>query len=287
MSSTPLTSGYELSERYDDVRYKLGQKNPDSGRIDCSGWAVFLQNRAMKDINAHMGEEVFSPQEAFRPGLDSAAAIIKKVHDRHGTVARDGDVTLDKLKEGMLIGEDNGPKKFDKGRYQGIDHIVQVVSHPQTGALYISQSRGGEGVELTPAADYLRAKQAKGVEMHLVDPWKGVRERLQQVQETQSPAAVSAKLRQELSTLGYSADQIQRIHTNVMQLGSQDGATLQRVVIRPDGQSIAVLDHTTAMREFDIDRLLAEPKAPEDLSNKALGAERQLDQPSSSPAMVR
>lgn len=286
MPSAPITSGYELSERYDDVTYKLGQKNPDKGRIDCSGWAVFLQNRAMKEINTHMGEEFFSAQDAFRPGFDSAAAIIKKVHDKHGTVARDGAVTLDKLKEGMLIGEDNGHTKFDEGRYQGIDHIVQVVSHPKTGALYISQSRGGEGVELTPAAKYLHAKQAKGVEMHLVDPWKGVRERLQQLQDTQSPAAVSAKLQQELSALGYNADQIQRIQTNVMQLGSRDGAVMQRVVIRPDGQSIVVLDHSTAMREFDINRLLAEPKVPEDLPDKALGVQRQWDQPSST-AMVK
>jgi hypothetical protein len=73
------------------------------------------------------------------------------------------------LKEGMLIGEDNGAKGWDAGRYKGIDHITQTVKDPKTGKLMISESQGGKGVTLTDPEEYFKKKEAKGVKLFGTD----------------------------------------------------------------------------------------------------------------------
>ena len=73
------------------------------------------------------------------------------------------------LKEGMLIGEDNGEKGWDKGRHKGIDHITQTVKDPKTGKLMISESQGGKGVTLTDPEEYFAKKEKKGVKLFGTD----------------------------------------------------------------------------------------------------------------------
>src|SRR5690606_38669710 len=117
------------------------------------------------EINAKAGRSVFGREDRFSPGYDSAAAIVQKAEQRSGVLLEGAAVTSAALREGMVIGEDNGPKSWDKGRFRGIDHVVMVVRDPASGELMVSQSRGGEGVELSPLDDYLAAKQAKGVKL--------------------------------------------------------------------------------------------------------------------------
>jgi hypothetical protein len=73
------------------------------------------------------------------------------------------------LKEGMLIGEDNGAKGWDAGRHKGIDHITQTVKDPKTGKLMISESQGGKGVTLTDPEEYFAKKEKKGVKLFGTD----------------------------------------------------------------------------------------------------------------------
>ncbi|MEF9419306.1 MULTISPECIES: peptidoglycan-binding protein [Xanthomonas] len=175
-----LHAAYDLTNKYDHVKYGLGAKDPDNGRVDCSGWVVEMQNATMDEINKGAGKAIFTKDEKFSPGFDSASELLRKAELRSGVLIQGKDVTAQSLKEGMIIGEDNGPQSWDKGRYKGIDHITMVVRDPKDGQLKISQSRGGEGVELSSLDSYLERKHAKGVKLYASDPLSEARDLLQE-----------------------------------------------------------------------------------------------------------
>lgn len=183
-----LESAYQLTLQYDHVKYGFGSKNVDSGKVDCSGWITHLQNSTMKEINAKAGHTVFSKDEMFSPGYDNAAALVRKSEQRSGVMIEGKAVTAAVLKEGMIIGEDNGRTSWDKGFYKGIDHITMVVRDPKSGELKISQSRGGEGVELSSVDDYLKYKHGKGVQLYATDPLAEARELLKDRGQTRGQA---------------------------------------------------------------------------------------------------
>ncbi|MEA9904607.1 peptidoglycan-binding protein [Xanthomonas campestris pv. raphani] len=174
-----LHAAYDLTNKYDHVKYGLGAKDPDKGKVDCSGWVVEMQNATMDEINKGAGKAIFTKDEKFSPGFDSASELLRKAEQRSGVLIQGKDVTAHNLKEGMIIGEDNGPQSWDKGRYKGIDHITMVVRDPKDGELKISQSRGSEGVELSSLDTYLERKHAKGVKLYASDPLSEARELLQ------------------------------------------------------------------------------------------------------------
>lgn len=177
-----LTAAHDMSVKYDDVKYGFGSKNLASGKVDCSGWVSQLQNATMEEINKKAGREVFSGKDFFDKYNQSAADIIKDGVNTTGVLMR-SPLDASKLKEGMIIGEDNGQKGWDKGRYNGIDHITMVVKDPKTGQLMVSQSRGGEGVELSPLDKYLERKQANGVQLFATDPLAKARSLIENPQQ--------------------------------------------------------------------------------------------------------
>ncbi|HLM53206.1 MAG TPA: peptidoglycan-binding protein [Pseudoxanthomonas sp.] len=174
-----LSAAYDLSIKYDHVKYGLGAKDPDKGKVDCSGWVVEMQNATMGEINRGAGRIIFNKDERFNPGFDSASELLRKAEQRSGMLIEGKAVTADRLKEGMIIAEDNGRTRWDAGRYKGIDHITMVVRDPSDGQLKVSQSRGGEGVELSPLDSYLERKQARGVKLYASDPLAEARDLLQ------------------------------------------------------------------------------------------------------------
>jgi peptidoglycan hydrolase-like protein with peptidoglycan-binding domain len=60
-----------------------------------------------------------------------------------------------------------------------------VVRDPKSGELMISQSRGGEGVELSSLDNYLERKQANGVKLYATDPLAEARTLLQDKRQDQ------------------------------------------------------------------------------------------------------
>ncbi|GAB2503855.1 XVIPCD domain-containing protein [Lysobacter humi (ex Lee et al. 2017)] len=165
-----LDRAHALSIEHDDVRYEMSKKSVRGGTIDCSGWVVMLQNATMQEINSKAGREIFSRGELFSPAMDGAAMIVEKASRQSGHLLEGAQVNLSTLREGMVIGEDNGRKNWDAGRFKGIDHIVMVMRDPANGRLMASQSRSGEGVELVPLDQYLQAKQARGTRLYAADP---------------------------------------------------------------------------------------------------------------------
>ena len=231
-TSQAFSNAYDLSIKYDRVHYKMGARNPDSGQVDCSAWVGFLQKNAMEGINQKLGQIIFSKQEIQALNSTSEDQIIN-ASKQTGILIRGKDVTPDKLKEGMIIGEDNGATKHDRGRQYGIDHIVMVVKNPTTGELMISQSHSGnnDGVDLTSIDSYFSKKNANGAELFLTDPLAKARyliETKQQEQvpvttptETQiNPASHSAQNVHDVLNKGDRGEEIKQVQQMLASLGA-------------------------------------------------------------------
>lgn len=230
-----LTAAHDLSVKYDHVKYAMSGKypgvdgkHPDQGYVDCSGWVTTMQNATMAEINAKAGRVVFDKGDLFKPGTDGAAMIVDKAQSRSGVMIEGKAVTREVLKEGMIIGEDNGPTKWDAGRYKGIDHITMVVKDPKSGELMISQSRGGEGVELSSLDRYLERKQANGVKLYATDPLAEARTLLQDQQQTrsqteaQTPQTQRAALPEGAVKHGEKNEEIRKLQDTLNNYGYRD-----------------------------------------------------------------
>ncbi|WP_349656054.1 peptidoglycan-binding protein [Xanthomonas sp. 10-10] len=234
-----LSAAYDLTEKYDHVKYSMSGKHagvdgkhPEQGYVDCSGWVATMQNATMKEINDKAGHTVFGKNDEFKLAIDGAAMIVEKAKERSGVLIQGKDVTAQNLKEGMIIGEDNGPQSWDKGRYKGIDHITMVVRDPKDGELKISQSRGGEGVELSSLDTYLERKHAKGVKLYASDPLSEARDLLQdrnqsKQQSHDSDAHKPAHAQDAVQTSGVLREkahgaEVLKVQQTLQQLGYRD-----------------------------------------------------------------
>jgi hypothetical protein len=150
------------------IKYGFGSKDLKTGAIDCSGWIANINTNMMNSINKEAGKEIYG-KEAKKAFQGSAADIIKNVSAAGGGMLEGSKNIRANLKEGMLIGEDNGEKGWDAGRHKGIDHITQTVKDPKTGKLMISESQGGKGVTMTDPEEYFKRKEAKGVKLFGTD----------------------------------------------------------------------------------------------------------------------
>jgi peptidoglycan hydrolase-like protein with peptidoglycan-binding domain len=226
-----IGQAYALTEKYENVtHYGLGKKDPDKGAVDCSGWVVKMQNATMEEINQKAGRDVFSEKEMFSKGNDAAATIVEKAAERSGQLLEGKQITAGALKEGMIIGEDNGPQSFDKGRYKGIDHITMVVRDPKTNELMISQSSSHKGVHLEPVADYLAYRQAHNVKLYAADPPAKARALMHDSHPTVAPASpqaargghVAPHAEHGVLKEGHKSDDVQKLQEQLNKLGVKD-----------------------------------------------------------------
>ncbi len=150
------------------IKYGFGSKNLSSGAIDCSGWVSNINRNMIDGINQASGKELFDKSD--KAALNAGASdIIKNVSQKTG-VLNTNVKSADQLKEGMVIGLDSGDHGWDKGRYEGIDHITQVVRNPTTGELEISESSSKKGVHTTNAQEWLDRQNKKGNRLFATDP---------------------------------------------------------------------------------------------------------------------
>jgi len=160
------------------VTYRLGAKDSRSGAIDCSGWVGEISRKAFDTVNRMAGEVVFDDGDcqAFDTHSDG---IVCAVERRTGMILTGPQVTATALRPGMLVGVDFGLAGFEAGqppRHYGIDHIVQVVRDPASGALQITQSSSsGRGVNFLPLANWLAGLAQRGLisagKVFAVDPF--------------------------------------------------------------------------------------------------------------------
>lgn len=71
------SDAYSISQKYDNVKYGFGSKNPEKGKVDCSGWVIYLQNSDMKHINEFLGKEIFTKKDYFNSSIDAASELLE------------------------------------------------------------------------------------------------------------------------------------------------------------------------------------------------------------------
>lgn len=231
-----LDSPYALSAQYHDkVNYGSDVKDVASGRIDGSGWVGMLVNAGMDEINAQAGREVFTRADRLgRLETGSAAGdIVRKTSQASGMLLTGQEISATVLREGMIIGEDNGRQGWDAGRFKGIDHITMVVRHPQADTLMISQARSGEGVQLSPLDAYLEHKQAHAVMLFATDPLAKARTLLH-THEKSGPETIQALGEAEVIDARSSGQAVIDVQRMLNALGYAG----------PDGQSIRAVQGT-------------------------------------------
>lgn len=141
------------------VRYSFGSKNSASGGIDCSGWVTENTRNMMEAVNAESGKPIYGKeaQAVLRQGANGGAAgLIQTVSQATGELLSNDALAPDKVREGMMIGMDTGNKGWDRGRFGGIDHIVQTYRDAETGRMMVSESSSRKGVTVTDYEEWYK-----------------------------------------------------------------------------------------------------------------------------------
>lgn len=141
------------------VRYQFGSKNSASGGIDCSGWVTENTRNMMEAVNAESGKPIYGKEAkaVLRQGANGGAAgLIQTVSQATGELLSNDALAPDKVREGMMIGMDTGNKGWDRGRFGGIDHIVQTYRDAETGRMMVSESSSRKGVTVTDYEEWYK-----------------------------------------------------------------------------------------------------------------------------------
>lgn len=165
---------WELTERYDDVKYSQKVRDVSKGTIDCSGWVEFANCTIYDELVGGVAAELLPPK--FKKLFDTAAAW-----QMTGWKKETGGWLTGKAFEtgallpGMIIGMN--ASSGDTDRPKGIDHIVQVAWHPTTHVPHITQSSGGKGVNFEDLAAWFKKWKGKiGTDdLYAVDPYAKAR----------------------------------------------------------------------------------------------------------------
>ena len=154
------------------VRYSFGSKNSASGGIDCSGWVAENTRNMMEAVNAESGKPIYGKeaQAVLRKGANGGAAgLIQTVSQATGELLSNDALAPDKVREGMMIGMDTGDKGWDRGRFGGIDHIVQTYRDAETGRMMVSESSRGQGVKITDYEEWYAKWNKRGAKLYGAD----------------------------------------------------------------------------------------------------------------------
>lgn len=177
--------GYDMTQKYDHLKYGMGSKNLGNGSIDCSGWSFQVTKMEMESLNNMLGFEKYkikgNQAGSLNLGMHGAAEQIGLVSQQHGVVTdtRSG-FDKSKLQAGMMIGQMKYSAGY-KGRATNVkgygktqyNHIVKVV-RGKNGELYISESQGGSkngGVTLTKMDKWVDMRVKRGDTLTAVNPF--------------------------------------------------------------------------------------------------------------------
>jgi hypothetical protein len=168
---------WELTIKYDDVKYSQQARDPTQGTTDCSGWIKFANTTICKDLASELGTALL-PKD-FLAGFNNVAADQVKAFADRGETLLTGD-TLDwtKLVPGMIVAMNYSNN--DPDRYKQIDHTTQVMFDPATAEPYITHSSfAGKGVNTHPLGKWftgLANKETVGKKkLFAIDPYASVR----------------------------------------------------------------------------------------------------------------
>jgi hypothetical protein len=165
---------WELTVKYDDVKYSQKVRDVDKGTIDCSGWVEFANCTIYDELVGGVAADLLPAN--FKELFDTAAAWQMTGWKKEAGGWMTGkNFDADKLLPGMIIGMNADATPND--RPKGIDHIVQVAWHPTTHVPHITQSSGGKGVNFEELAVWFKKwnKKIGTDDLYAIDPYAKAR----------------------------------------------------------------------------------------------------------------
>lgn len=175
---TATDFGARLSKVYDDITYKMGGKNIQTGKIDCSGYIDALNKNVVNSLEKELGKE--AAKKARIKASGGAAGIFQDQSRRGNLITRANswqELNQGQLQAGMIIGEARG--KHAKGRYGNIGHIVQIIE--RDGKKYVTESTsakgkdGKTGVRETLLSEYVSNLNRRKFNVFVADPYRELR----------------------------------------------------------------------------------------------------------------
>lgn len=124
------------------VGYAMGGKSSAKGKIDCSGWVCENLKAAGIDIS------------------DTAAGLAQRAAKNNMLSDNLNDIGPGSL---IFLANNNNPGHA-KGRFKNIGHTGLVIE--KDGRLFVSESRSGKGVDLTPLDHYLASRSKRNIIYH-------------------------------------------------------------------------------------------------------------------------
>jgi hypothetical protein len=167
---------WELTIKYNNVKYSNTERDPTKGTTDCSGWIRFANTTICNDLAKELGTALV-PKE-FISGFNNVAADqVKACVDRGETLLTGEKLTWKGLLPGTIIAMNYSGN--DPDRFHQIDHTTQVMYNPSTGEPHITHSSWGKGVNKHPLEKWfggLADKDTVGLgKLYAVDPYGSVR----------------------------------------------------------------------------------------------------------------
>lgn len=138
--------------------YDMGAKADLDGKMDCSGFVSAMMRRVGRNVNESQGQKLFDKL----PG-GSADDVVTNAMNNGGKMSV--QELLKNPRPGCMIGLDTGPKKWDQGRANGIDHVALTFrdkDNKMRVAEYTPDKNGGSGLKISELNDFVQRYSKRG-----------------------------------------------------------------------------------------------------------------------------
>lgn len=187
-------------------------------------------------------------------GYADSESLFKKSDERFGKFASFVEM-IPEIREGDLIFLDSGPKKFDKGREYGIDH-VGVVVEDNDGSLKLFQFQSGEGATLKPLNQALSRYDAIARNRY-IGRFNALTPAVKETANNIAPSKREASAKSYLESKGYSPAAVAGILGNI---ATETGGTFDYTLKQKNGNGYGLFQFDF-MRKYYEDYLKESKKS--------------------------
>jgi hypothetical protein len=178
-------------------------------------------------------------------GYADSESLFKKSDEKFGKFASFVEM-IPELREGDLIFLDSGPKKFDKGREYGIDHVGVVVKD-NDGSLKLFQFQSGEGATLKPLNQALSRYDAIARNRY-IGRFNSLAPAVKETTDNIEPSKREASAKSYLESKGYSPAAVAGILGNI---ATETGGTFDHTLKQKNGNGYGLFQFDFMRRYYE------------------------------------
>jgi hypothetical protein len=178
-------------------------------------------------------------------GYADSESLFTKSDEKFGKFASFVEM-IPELREGDLIFLDSGPKKFDKGRKYGIDHVGVVVKD-NDGSLKLFQFQSGEGATLKPLNQALSRYDAIARNRY-IGRFNSLAPAVKETTDNIEPSKREASAKSYLESKGYSPAAVAGILGNI---ATETGGTFDHTLKQKNGNGYGLFQFDFMRRYYE------------------------------------